>query len=471
MAKAAITIMITVWVCFTFLITPVDSPNRPPTATRIAERPSPTATRLIYTVTPFVPSATPTLTPTLTHTPSPTPTASETPTLTATATATASVTPSLTPSPLPTTLPPTPSEPTQEPSVSASPGFTSTATPSPTLTPSPTVTYTATPTNTPTATPSPTLTTSPSATYTATPTNTTTNTPSLTPTPTNTLFIESPSKLPTATAVSPTPTPVRPTQINGLELSSIIVMNDAVRAHVKDVYACGVARGNNPRAFSRIGDCNSEPPHFLYRFDDGPYNLGVFDYVQPMIDFFKGSFRREGVAVQRGFRTWSMLDPMWADKSKCKGGESVLDCELRLNRPSVMIVRLGTNDNNDPEYFERSLRQIIYIALKHGTIPILGTKADQLDGPTNPINNMVRRLAAEYQLPLWDFELAAMTLPGRGLESDLFHMTTYFAHDWRSPLGFQTGHGLQNITGLLALYAVWEQITAGDPVICSGLPE
>jgi len=249
--------------------------------------------------------------------------------------------------------------------------------------------------------------------------------------------------------------------VNGISIGELVVMDDAVKEHVREIYACGVARGNNTHAFSRIGDCNSEPPHFLYRFDDGPYNLGDFAYVQPMIDSFKGSFRREGVAVQRGYRTWSVLDPMWADKSRCKSGESVLQCELRLNRPGVIIVRLGTNDLNAGLIFEKSLREIIETALSQGVIPILGTKADQLDGPDEPNNNMIRKLAAEYRVPLWDFELAARTLPGRGLEADGIHMTTFFAHDWRSPVAFQTGHGLQNITALLALYAVWQEMQPG----------
>jgi hypothetical protein len=91
-------------------------------------------------------------------------------------------------------------------------------------------------------------------------------------------------------------------------------------------------------------------------------------------------------------------------------------------------------------------------------IPILGTKADRFEGPGNVNNAIIRRLATDYGVPLWDFDLLAGTIPGRGLTVDNVHMTTFFAHDWTQPVAFQRGHGVHNLTALMALDAVLEVI-------------
>src|SRR5437868_2085586 len=62
----------------------------------------------------------------------------------------------------------------------------------------------------------------------------------------------------------------------------------AVSQTARDIYARGLAMGNNPRAFSKVGDCQSVVPYFLAAFDYGPnmYNLGPYTDLQPTIDNF-----------------------------------------------------------------------------------------------------------------------------------------------------------------------------------------
>ena len=48
-------------------------------------------------------------------------------------------------------------------------------------------------------------------------------------------------------------------------------------------WGIGLELGNNPRAFSKLGDSTIEHPYFLGRFDDGPYNLGSYGYLKGAI--------------------------------------------------------------------------------------------------------------------------------------------------------------------------------------------
>jgi LysM repeat protein len=249
-----------------------------------------------------------------------------------------------------------------------------------------------------------------------------------------------------------------PTTVNGVALDQFIVIPQAVRANIEVIFARGQELNRNPRAFSKLGDSTIENPFFLARFDSEPYNLGEYGYLESVINFYAGSFGRESIAVRRGLHTWSVFDPMWTASPYCQSRESLLECEVRLNNPSLIFVRLGSNDVGVPEMTEDNFRQIIEFLMNNGIIPILGTKADRYEGADNANNNIMRRLASEYNVPLWDFDLVAQTMPNRGLDQDGVHMTSFYAHDWTSPVGFQRGHGVHNLTALIALDAVWRVI-------------
>lgn len=250
---------------------------------------------------------------------------------------------------------------------------------------------------------------------------------------------------------APTPTPLWPLTVNGIDLATINPMTPEVAQNIRDIFARGQALGRDPHSFSKLGDSTILNPHFLGPFDEGDYNLGEFANLQPTIDQYPGAFERHGVAARFGMHSWTVFDPQWADKKWCLPNEDSLACEFRLNNPSILFVRLGSNDAGAPSGFRYNLKQVIETSIENGIIPIIGTKPDRFEG-SNENNDILRDLAAEYNVPLWDFDLLAGTIPGRGLDTDNVHLIIDdLPHDYTQPEAFQRGHALQDLSALIAL--------------------
>jgi hypothetical protein len=131
-----------------------------------------------------------------------------------------------------------------------------------------------------------------------------------------------------------------------------------------------------------------------------------------------------------------------------------MECEYRLDHPSVIFINAGTLNMASPDGdYESMMRKIIEFWINHGVVPILNTKADDLEG-YNRFNTLTRRLAAEYDIPLWDFYAVAQTLPNGGMGGDNVHLSVG-SDDFSDPAQMQTGWTLRNLTGLQALEAVW----------------
>jgi hypothetical protein len=256
--------------------------------------------------------------------------------------------------------------------------------------------------------------------------------------------------LPLTSASSPARTPVSPPAAAGPVLPT-------VSADARAIYQIGLTLGNNPHAFSKLGDCNSVAPFFLAPFDIGQYRLGpAYAYLQATIDNFAGSFARDGAAAHDGLNVMSMFDPIWANPALCSAGESPLACEVRVQRPSIAIVSLGTNGGwqTDAQY-ETYMRRILDYLIQHGVLPILSTKVDNLEGGDR-FNQIVVRLAGEYRVPLWNFALAGRALPGQGL-ADSYHLTWGRPfYDTVAPLWL--GWQVRNLTALQALDGVWQGV-------------
>ncbi len=296
-----------------------------------------------------------------------------------------------------------------------------------------------------------------------------TSTPSKTPAPTKS--INRATRTPVATARSGTPAkttptatevpavPVTPGVVNGVALDQFLIMPADVQQTVREIFAKGQTLGRKAQSFSTAGDSTIETPYFMGPFSTTKYHLGGYGYLQPTIDFFAGSFGRDSVAVRIGQHSWSVLNPVWADKKRCQPNESPLACEFRLNQPSVLIIRLGVNDSGVPKLFDTNLRKIVDYTIEQGVIPVLSTKPDQREG-TGAINDLVKQIAAEYKLPLWDYEAVAKTLPGRGLGEDGAHMTSYASADYRLAAAYSRGHAMQNLTALMVLDKVRQVVGA-----------
>jgi hypothetical protein len=286
--------------------------------------------------------------------------------------------------------------------------------------------------------------------------------PSATPLPTAT-----PEPLPTATpepsptpAASPTPDPAR--QINGLPFEAIAPLDEATLATARAAFARGAALGRDPNRFSKLGDSAVLTDHNLTRFDGGRYLLGPYAMLQPTVDAFAGSWGRYGVGARVGLTAGSTFDPFWANKEWCQPEEHLLACEIRLNNPAFLLVRLGTNDG-DPESFESGLRRAVEFSLEQGVIPVLATKADRWEGPDDRNNAILRRVAAEHHVPLIEFDLLAATLPNRGLTDDNAHLTVHVADDYTDPVTFTKGYPMSDLAALVMLDALRAAVGAIPP--------
>lgn len=193
-----------------------------------------------------------------------------------------------------------------------------------------------------------------------------------------------------------------------------------ISARAIEIYQKGIALGNNPRALSKVGDCQSISEVLLGIYDNPAY-LDVFKdqpNIQETINQFQGSFNRDGMAVEGGFNTAAVLSPIWANPQFCEAGETPLECEYRVHKPSIAIISLEVWwDGRTPERYEEYMRRIIEFFIDHGTLPILSTKADNVEGD-HSINYTVAKLAYEYDLPLWNFWLAVQPLPYHGMDPD-----------------------------------------------------
>lgn len=305
-----------------------------------------------------------------------------------------------------------------------------------------------------------------------TPPSTPTILPTETPQPSATPLI--PTAVLTATGIiSATHTPESAVQdtlsgasitVNGVPVNDIVIMPEAVRENVRTIFARGQEMGRNPRAFSKLGDSVTLTDHYLTRFDSGHYDLGPYAHLQPAIDHYAGSFSRYGVATKIGLHAWSIFDPLWADKEWCLPDENIAACEIRLHNPSVLLIKIGSNDSGAGSYFEENLRELLDFTIENGVIPIIGTKADRFEGPDDRNNRIMRELAAEYAIPLWDYDHVSATLPRRGLSGDDVHMTMADADDYTKPETFERGYPVSDLTALMTLYEVMREVTAaGDP--------
>jgi hypothetical protein len=96
---------------------------------------------------------------------------------------------------------------------------------------------------------------------------------------------------------------------------------------------------------------------------------------------------------------------------------------LRQSNAAVALISLGTGDTFTWQTFEPNYAKIIDYALANKVVPVLITKADDLESrqggaPAEYINNVVRKLGAQYGLPVIDFALAAKQLPDGGLAQE-----------------------------------------------------
>jgi hypothetical protein len=276
------------------------------------------------------------------------------------------------------------------------------------------------------------------------------------------------------------PTPVfgqfDPASVSGINLADYPVI-PTIDPSLKTVFDAGVAQGNNPRVFSKLGDCMTENPYFLVTFDEGQYALGDYADLQTVLDHFGGaparteqawdkdSFGTVGLAAAAGFNVAAPLDATWANPQWCQGGESPLACEYRLAKPSFAVIMFGTNDAAFTEAgtYDYFLRAIVQETLNRHIIPLLNTFPTRPEHPEKSLllNQIVVKVAQDYGLPLINLNRAIEPLPYHGVDpNDPIHLSVppNKQVDHFTPDNLQYGFTMRNLVTLQALKAAVEAV-------------
>ena len=220
---------------------------------------------------------------------------------------------------------------------------------------------------------------------------------------------------------------------------------------IRALYEYGQTLGNDPHAFSIFGDCQARPDAFLGVFETDPHAVkNLAPELQEVVANFSGSLNRESPTSQDGTTPGALLWDQWhRGEYGCTFDETPVQCELRIHRPSFVLIQIGTHfESRNTEY----LRKIITQLIDAGVVPILATKADnrELD---DRINRDMALLASEYDLPLWNFWAVLSDLPDRGL----------YVMAGREQQGAiylnEEASARHRMTGLEALNAVWRVAT------------
>jgi len=282
-------------------------------------------------------------------------------------------------------------------------------------------------------------------------------TPLAQPTVTPTLLPASPEFTPTITNTPlPSFTPTPDTRLKPHQWRSWPVV-PSLSPWLGDVYLEGLALGNDPAAFTKIGDCQNIPEAFLgiYAIPDRYYFTESSQYLQETVDNFIDSFSYDNVTVDGGFNFPAIFSPIRADPELCTPGETPLECEVRVHKPVFAIISMEyTYKGRTADNYEVYLRDTIDFLLSKKVIPILATKADNVEGghQINLVNAMV---AYEYDLPLWNFWSSVQYLPNHGIDwerdSQGFHLM-YEAWNARS------------LTALETLDSLWRSVKDLSPI-------
>lgn len=241
--------------------------------------------------------------------------------------------------------------------------------------------------------------------------------------------------------------------LNPAAWKDLPVIPEIIDPSLSKVYERGVRLGNDSQAFSIFGDCQTRPDEFFGVFESDPLVFASLPgELQEMVTYFEGSFSRESSTSQDGTTPGALLWTQWhRGQYGCTFGETPVECELRVHRPSFVIIQIGTHfESRNTEY----LRKIILQLLDAGVVPILATKGDNREKDER-INRDMALLAAEYDIPLWNFWAALSDLPDRGLY-------TRDDRPLQGPIYLNEEAALRHrMTGLAALNAVWRAV-AGE---------
>jgi hypothetical protein len=234
-------------------------------------------------------------------------------------------------------------------------------------------------------------------------------------------------------------------------------------AHVRDLITRGVARGNHPEVFAKIGDSITESASYLFDCGYGWIHLGDHPEMGPTIQYFsqfqfgdRNSMNRASLSAVAG---WS------ASQALENYPDAPLVQELNAISPLYAVVMYGTNDLErvDVPTYLMNMNRIVDIIEMHDTVPVLSTIPPRMDGEPYASrvlmwNDAIRSLAQARHVPLIDFWLALQQATGYGMSPDGIHPAVYvnpadpntdgcdFSGD-----ALQFGYNVRNLTTLQML--------------------
>jgi hypothetical protein len=174
-----------------------------------------------------------------------------------------------------------------------------------------------------------------------------------------------------------------------------------------NTYNQGQALGNQKTIISVAGDEVVGSSDFLDAFATGPYSLGNYGYLQPLIDFYTGGQPNNtfNMPSYSAGNSWTTTDLLNAQTPAECGGASPLVCELNSAKPAVMFV--GFKPSNavavPVDVFKSELNSIVATITSAGTIPVLMTLPDDgsIDaGTLSAYNQAIVEVATNANIPL-----------------------------------------------------------------------
>ena len=242
-----------------------------------------------------------------------------------------------------------------------------------------------------------------------------------------------------------------------------------VAENIRAIYAKGRTLGNHADVFSKVGDSITVAPHMLHPIGEGLYNLGDYQYLQGVIDYFSATTARDGnsfsntsMAAGSGWTTDAVLKSKYADQTLCLPDESALMCEYRLVKPAYALIMFGTNDvaHLTVKTYAYNIGRIIKISIENGIIPIVSTIPARVgyEEQVTTFNEALIKVARRYNIPLIEYGGALQNLVDGGLSPDGVHPSIpprgyKGAADFRAN-NLYYGYVIRNLTALQMLDAV-----------------
>jgi hypothetical protein len=278
----------------------------------------------------------------------------------------------------------------------------------------------------------------------------------------------------------------------------IPVIDKAMRAELRSAYLAGLAAGNRPSIFAKVGDSITHGKYYLWDIGCKVEVLANHQSLASTIDFFRNttfpdayttswcgianSFSRDTISAANG---WTAAEPLTRFPNPFSAcpipDNNPLRCEFRLIQPSIALIMFGTNDveENDPKTFRKNLTAIVQETLILGVVPVLSTIPPRLDDPTigkrvGPYNQIIRDVADTLQVPLWNYwqQLQSPGLVNHGMDKFGIHPNIYNATEsvTFTSEALRYGFNIRNLTTLEVLKKIRAIVENNGPADVSTDP-